>query len=143
MIRKEIFENEKLFNKMIPLDYFIQIIGSIPAGMLYIHDYMCVYRFQSNGSWTTRMKQNIQSRIEHTKQVNLYLMELDKLTDYIYHTAIKQHIQQNEISVLVMRNDFKSIKKLKHKAAYSRLSPKEKFKIKIKRLLYMIRRNNV
>lgn len=56
--RRELLQNQPEFCLYCPLDYSLQIQGSLRGGMLYLPDNMSIYRVSVPGSWTVRMGQN-------------------------------------------------------------------------------------
>ena len=57
LIRKEIFETSKEFFRTAPVgDYFLQVIGSLRGGAMYLPEPMCIYRKGTPFSWTTDMQ---------------------------------------------------------------------------------------
>jgi glycosyltransferase involved in cell wall biosynthesis len=62
VIRKEIFEKLKDFLKTTPIgDYFLQAVGSLRGGAIYLPQPMCIYRKGTPFSWTTDM-QSLENR---------------------------------------------------------------------------------
>lgn len=57
LIRREIFEKLKDFLQTAPVgDYFLQVLGSLRGGAMYLPDPMCAYRKGTPFSWTTDMQ---------------------------------------------------------------------------------------
>ena len=78
-MRSTIIHKIPKFVEFLPLDYTYQIWGSLEGGMLYLPYDMSAYRFNVNGSWTERMNNNYDLRINHLKKVykmfNILMLE--------------------------------------------------------------------
>ena len=96
--RKSLIENEPSFRRNMPIDYTLQIMGSLSGGIYYLSDCMSVYRFLSPGSWTINMKRNYSKRIEHEKRIQSMFMDLDKDTDFKYTRFLKAVRSQIHLS---------------------------------------------
>ena len=72
-------------------DYYLQILGSLNGGALYLNEKMAVHRINLNGSWTN-MLNNADFRLEFCIQ---HLETLDLIDSYIG----------------IFRNEFKKVKK--------------------------------
>ncbi len=92
-LRKKIYDNMLLFEKVIPLDYAQQIKGALRGGIYYIDRKMAVYRRYSKGSWTNEvLKDNIRLSKQWDKEKQI-LETLDVDTDYKYHSAIVERLK--------------------------------------------------
>lgn len=80
VINRKAFEMNYEFEKMYSLDYFIQIMGSLHGGMLYLADEMSVYRTGVENSWTRFMEHNIDEYSLHLNRIILTLKKLDEET---------------------------------------------------------------
>lgn len=132
VLRKEAFMGSELYDSVMGLDYFIQIIGAIGNGMLYLSDCMCVYRVLTNGSWTSKMNKNRQSYVQHLGRVIENLKEMDTILNGKYHETICQKIHNIEFKCLIELADYKSIKTEPYLSIYNSKSFRERIKLKIK-----------
>lgn len=91
--RKEMYDKMLPFEKVIPLDYAMQIKGSLRGGIYYIDKKMAVYRRYANGSWTNKVLRD-QKRLEEqwNKERNL-LETLDLDTGGKYHETIRERLK--------------------------------------------------
>ena len=139
MLRKKEFMENILYQKVMMLDYFMQIIGSIPGGMLYLNECMGIYRLSAVGSWTVRMNNEPESKIRHLQKVIENLQLLDKETCKRYSEAINRHIKEIEIVILMSQNNYNQILCDDFKNIYSDFSMKKKLKIRMKSLLQVVK----
>ena len=109
MHRTSIRSNPPRFLRMMSLDYFIQIAGALHGGMAYLAEPTCVYRLETNGSWTTRMKHNRDKYKQHTEKVERTLVCLDEETSKKYHNVIMKKIQNNKFTDLVSEREYKTV----------------------------------
>lgn len=81
MFRKKILENfpKELFEKVPVVDYFLQILGSLEGGALYINRTMSIYRMGDINSWSHSMNE-IDKMI---KWSNESLLAIDELYKYM------------------------------------------------------------
>ncbi len=82
-------------------DYFMQILGSLKGGALYLPDVMSVYQLHTPGSWTVSM-QSHDRQIKLNSQLILSLTDLDNHTHQEYHDVI--HKKQLFILLNTIRN---------------------------------------
>lgn len=72
-------------------------------------DEMAVYRYNSEGSWTSRV-QNIESRTQAMMNVINGYIAFDKYTDYRYTDIITERIKVIKYNLARRRRDFKAMK---------------------------------
>lgn len=87
--RRELLENQPEFRKYCPLDYSLQIHGSLRGGMLYLPDIMSAYRFMVPNSWSVRTSNNNQYRLQQTNKIIKMLDLLNTQTNDSYYDIIK------------------------------------------------------
>ena len=79
MLRSDILKNAPDWFYKYPIDYFIQILGSIGNGVLYIPSIFSAYRINVKGSWSTRQRnisvQKIKENLNREKKSLLNLKE--------------------------------------------------------------------
>lgn len=109
MYRADIRKNPPPFFKMMGLDYFVQILGSLRGGMLFLADDMCVYRLVIQGSWSSRMSKDRKKYIEHEEKIKKILWQLDEDTMGKYHIVITKKININKFSALEREREYKAM----------------------------------
>lgn len=91
--RRQMYENMLEFEKIISLDYAIQIKGSLRGGIFYIDKKMAVYRRYAAGSWTNDVLKN-KAKLEAQWDIEKRLLEtLDSDTDGKYHEIIAERMK--------------------------------------------------
>lgn len=133
--RAELRKKKPEFVKQLPLDYFVQIWGSLRGGLLYIPEYMSCYRVAVPGSWTSQIRTNKNARIAHIKNVNRVLEILNEETNGLYENAIRLHIAKNSVGIFEMEKKYSEIKKGDCKTIYDELPIKRKIMINVKDIL--------
>ena len=81
-------------------DIYMQIVSSLKGGALFIPDVMCIYRWGIEGSWTRKSRNDLATRLKHTKALIRSLSELDAITDYKYSHVIHQANRKSVKSIL-------------------------------------------
>lgn len=105
MLKKDIFNNIPYWIDKVPVgDYFYQILGSIPNGVLYIQDITSVYRINSIGSWSnTRLNVPVKKIYNECYSYEKYLNILKEYPsinkDIIDHAISKQLLTLAIISI--------------------------------------------
>lgn len=91
--RRQMYENILEFEKIISLDYAIQIKGSLRGGIFYIDKKMAVYRRYAAGSWTNDVLKN-NEKLEAQWEIEKSVLErLDFDTNGRYHTIITERMK--------------------------------------------------
>lgn len=109
MVRKCIVKNESEFRKFLPLDYTIQIQGSLAGGMLYLSECMATYRLFAKGSWTVTMLSNVDKYCEHiNKRIDMYAI-LNTETNGKYENEIKRCIEKDRGEILYTQKKYKEL----------------------------------
>jgi len=90
--RRNMFNNIPKFFLERLCDYFLEILGSIRGGILYIPRCMSVYRSFSIGSWSEKNKKNFEHYLWFYSKYNDILNELDKYMNYKYSKEIERRI---------------------------------------------------
>ena len=133
MFRKSIHDDPLPFSQMLRLDYSIQIMGSLKGGMLYLADQTCVYRIAAQGSWTSRMTQNIEALNRFQEQLCDMLRCLDQDTSGKYHGVIEQTIADQMFERFVRNQDFKSACLPEYKDRLRKLPFRDRTMIRVKK----------
>lgn len=90
LIRKEIIDTLPDFAKKYPIDYAYQVYASLRGGMYYLSDYMSVYNYMNEGSWSKKRKTDIEFSInESKKMIDLYNL-INIFTQSRYEEIIEQ-----------------------------------------------------
>lgn len=124
--------SEYPFAKIMSYDYTLQIGLSLRGGMLYLCDYMSVYRYAVPGSWCTRLKAKSDVyQINFLNQRYTMLNQFDYDTNGKYHNAVLGRYMLYEI--LTENSSFNNIKILKkYRAGFRALTSEQKVNIIIK-----------
>lgn len=132
MYRKNILDNPLPFNKMLFMDYTLQVLGSIRGGLYYINDIMSIYRNMTPGSWTDTFNKtnNKEKAIEFNEKWGRMLLQLNEDTSFRFDRIIKKMYLLDMISI---HNDrFKNrIIKRDNQETYNDLQVKEKFRVNV------------
>lgn len=95
IIHKSIFEAlPDWFCDIAPVgDVFLQILGSIDKGALYLPDTTCIYRVASEGSWTIADQGRSEKKIMENQLKSTFCYEsINSSTEYRYSTSFKKVI---------------------------------------------------
>ena len=133
LFKKELFESPPAFFNFMPLDYTLQIMGSLDNGIAFIPSIMSAHRVAANNSWTSRMKANPQSKIAFNEKLCQMLSILDDDTDGKYTQEIKTVIGRYQVENEICNGNYKGIKE-KYPEEYKKLP--RKFKMSINLHLY-------
>lgn len=88
--RRQMYQNMMEFEKISPLDYVIQIKGSLRSGIFYLDKKMAVYRRYAAGSWTNDVLKN-EEKLKIQWDMEKRLLEaLDLDTNGKYHEIIME-----------------------------------------------------
>lgn len=94
MIRKEIFEKLKDFLKTTPIgDYFLQVLGSLRGGAIYLPQPMCIYRKGTPFSWTTDM-QSLEKRENFFWLIFHSLKRFDRFLTHTHSVPLNIEIER-------------------------------------------------
>ena len=120
------------FRQIIRYDYTLQMQGALRGGILYIHDFMTVYRAGVAGSWTKRVAFNVEKREKHMAKVREALLSLNEDTEGKYESIIRTKIREDEFELLRLREDYKKMLSKEYRDFFKKLSAKNRFKIRLK-----------
>lgn len=129
LFRKDIYKYNYQFRRMYSIDYFLQIMGALHGGMIYLSEDMTAYRSFSDGSWSSRMMQDKQKFCEHYSKIIATLQKLDDETEKVYHTVVERKIYKQEIEIFKLNKQYKEL--VKDKKLFAILSLREKMKVLI------------
>ena len=132
MFRKKLMENPPAFRKFLTYDYTLQIYGSLRGGLLYLKDSMSAYRVMANGSWTVRVRKNLDQLVNHLQKNCQMLDILNEETKFKYQQVIQEVSLKKEFEILEVKQDYKSQLKRKYKNVLKQKSVKERIKIRLK-----------
>ena len=132
IINKKVFDINYKFWKKYRIDYFLQIMGSLKGGMIYLSDEMSAYRCCSDNSWTSRMLKNPQKHIEHFQKMIDTLEQLNVDTDGIYNDIINKKVIYQKFNILKIEKRYKDIFKKENYDILREISGREKIKLIIK-----------
>ena len=111
MVKREQLERDMDLIREFPLDYFVQIMGSIRGGMLYLADTMSCYRRMVKNSWSEKMNEDLERYIEHIERCNAMLKKINIRTNRMYKDIIEKAIVSNKIYQLELNGQYKCIVK--------------------------------
>lgn len=114
--------------KLFPLDYALQIDGSLPNGMLYLADIMSVYRLSASGSWSTNLKGKFDKQIEIRNKIIGLLNTLNKETEGRYEKVIRKTIKALDLKNVLSAKDFKKLLKWNYFVLFLEMPMKEQVK---------------
>ncbi|MDE1211678.1 glycosyltransferase [Vibrio aestuarianus] len=101
LIKRNVLTNLPLWYDDAPVgDYFFQIFGSLNGGALYINKTMCVYRKNSDGSWSQKMKKSSNLLI-WLQGINNSLEHLNRELNYNYSSEISTMKGRNFLVVAI------------------------------------------
>ena len=100
-IRSSLNINYPEFRKILDLDYAVQIHGSLRGGMLYLPQLMSVYRENSSGSWSSRIKNNTEMLRTHRERIYKMLKKLDDETNGKYKKEIYYKIVIGKLKTIL------------------------------------------
>ena len=106
--------------------------GALRGGILYIHDFMTVYRAGVAGSWTKRVAFNVEKREKHMAKVREALLSLNEDTEGKYESIIRTKIREDEFELLRLRGDYKKMLSKEYGEFFRKLSAKNRLKVRLK-----------
>jgi len=151
--RKTSIQTATLFfrkSDILPLpDYFYKAhVGDIPMelhliskGYLhYIPEIISVYRYQAEGSFSSKNKNNISLKKEnHIKTKKIY-NDFNETTKLKYNENISEYLLKYDFDFYLSIDDLKELKKEKYKDLYKEIPFKKKIKLHLKnnKIIYSI-----
>lgn len=129
--RRELLEKQPDFRKYCPLDYSLQIHGSLHGGMLYLPDNMAVYRALVPGSWTVRMNNNNYTD-EQRNKIKTMLDMVNQETHEKYSQTIKKAKLNVDFSSLELAGRYKELRSGELRTLYKQKTLKWKIKLYLK-----------
>jgi glycosyltransferase involved in cell wall biosynthesis len=94
LIRRDVFEKLAEFLRTTPVgDYFLQVMGSMRGGAIYLPDPMCVYRRGTPFSWTTDM-QSIRRRKDFFELIFESLKRFDEFLGHAKSGPLNLEIER-------------------------------------------------
>lgn len=125
MFRVDEFKKIPEFMKF--YDYTLQIYGALNGGIFYINEFMSVYNFMTEGSWSRYRKKDIDFSVKiNSRFIDIY-KKLDVYTDYRYSKLLTEMINKYEAEILWYKGDLNTLKN--NFDFYNTLS--RKFKIRL------------
>lgn len=130
--RAELDKTIPPFRQLLDFDYTFQIDGALRGGLLYLSDYMSVYRIMAKGSWSTTMKSNPEKMRAHREKVREAMLQLDIDTAGAYHEAVEYSILSMEFENLNDNGCYKELLDPRFKACYQMLPKRRQINIRLK-----------
>lgn len=137
--RKNISMNPMNFQKIWDIDYSLQIRGALRGGIVFVPETMALYRWQTEGSWTSR-NSNLEVQVALYDKKKTMLIELNKETSGRYQEIINKRLKKNEFNKLILMGNYKGILSKENKCFLQELSLHEQLKLYIKGYLPLIAR---
>ena len=128
---KDIRMNPMNFQKIWNIDYSLQIRGALRGGIVFIPETMALYRWQTEGSWTSR-NSNLEAQVALYDKKKTMLMELNKETSGRYQEIINKRLKKNEFNKLILIGNYKGVLSKENKCFLQELSLREQLKLYIK-----------
>lgn len=94
VIRTDTYRLNPEFRQILPIDYSLQILGSLRGGMLYLSDCTGVYRTFVKGSWTVNFLQDREKRTAVNDKMSRMLVKLNEETDGKYADSIEFKLKE-------------------------------------------------
>ncbi len=137
--RRELLQNQPEFRLYCPLDYSLQIQGSLRGGMLYLPDNMSIYRVSVPGSWTVRMGQNCYANEQRIK-IKTMLDMLNQYTSGNYEEVIRKAKLKVDFSSFELAGQYKKLRIGELRELYDEKSLYWKIKAYLKEFLVWIKK---
>ena len=126
MIRSDIVLDIPSWHKVLPMDYSLQILGSLRGGMIFLPDNMSDYRIMAKNSWSLKMRGNPKKRLEINRKLFDMLSALNEATEHKYQDVISTKCEEISFWNLYYSESYKEMKKNPYRAMYKSLAFKEK-----------------
>lgn len=120
-------------------DYILAVILSLYGDIYYIDEFMSVYRYGVDGSWTTRMNNSVTSYIEFLRKNINMLTVLKTIIPNHYKPFVDEKILDEQIKKKILCGE---IDILTNKKCLTMLSTKSKLKLVINYILKKINVSN-
>lgn len=114
------------------LDYFWQCYLASEGSIFCFCDKMSAYRVFSNGSWTSRIKTNVNMRFKYIEKSEKALATFNRQTGFKYDKIVQSKLDRYKFSTLILKREFKSL----NKEPYKRIKKSYSIKRKIKFFIY-------
>lgn len=137
--RKSIRSNIMNFQRIWNIDYSLQIRGALRGGIYFIPETMSFYRWNTEGSWTSR-NSDLVSQMELDKKREEMLLELNRETSGIYKKVIEKRLEKNKFNELILRQDYKAVLSRKNQEFFKELSYIDQIRIYVKAYFPLIDR---
>lgn len=129
LIKKDAFLKYSNIRKIYPLDYFLQVMGALNGGMLYLNKTMSAYRFCSEGSWTERMQNNKEQFCIHYQRMILALENLDNVTNGKYYYTIRKKINYQKYNLFMLKKEPIKLLQKQNREIFNSLNNKQKIRV--------------
>lgn len=96
LYRAELNREIPRFRRELPLDYALQIQGSLRGGMIYLAEEMSAYRYLVPGSWSARQQGALERRRRTLERRSRMLREVDRETQGRFAPVIRERILRSE-----------------------------------------------
>ena len=133
-IRKSLFSSTPKFRQLYPIDYSLQIFGSMRGGMLYLPNCMSVYRLYVPSSWSSKVVDDKDFRSNANNQIRMMLNTLNEETNKIYQASIDKALSNLRLTELMNQGRYSEMREGKLKDIYNEKPVIWKIKIRLKEL---------
>ena len=110
------------------LDYIWQIYLSSVGKTYCFKDYMSAYRYNADGSWSMRTRNDKMMLISHIEKVLIVLEMINKETHYKYDSIIKETILNYKFKILKIERKYKLMHQEPYIEIWKKLSLEKKLK---------------
>lgn len=128
---KNIRMKPMIFQKIWNIDYSLQIRGALRGGIVFIPETMALYRWQTEGSWTSR-NSNLEAQMALYDKKKTMLTELNIETNGIFKEVIDKRLKKNEFEKLILKREYKSLIKKENNVFLKELPISTQVKLYIK-----------
>lgn len=119
-------------------DYQTFIYASICGKVRYLSDVMSVYNYATVGSWTERVWNNEQKRIEHYNQLINLLENIDEYYKGEYSEPITYKVNETKFHILLLEKNYKKAKKEPYKLYWKKMRKGKVLRILKKFLKFLV-----
>lgn len=128
-MKKALFILPELYSEWPVGDYPTNIYLAESGNFDYLPQTLSCYRTNVPTSWTSRIRQDAQNNINHTKSLIAKLEEYDIKTNHAYHASVQKRINTCLNDLLILNRSFKLLNDQKIARAFNSLSFIEKIKL--------------
>lgn len=125
-LRKEIFDDFLPFQKVLNVDYSIQLRGALRGGVLFVNRCMSVYRVNAVGSWSERLKSDKTKVLNFHQKIQEMLDSFDVFTGGRYKRSIEWKKKQLHFEDARVMDDWTLIKDREYADVLKKLNMRDR-----------------